>query len=67
MSKFLSWIDGRKTYIFNVGFIVYAAGAYYGVVPSVDETIAIMTLVLGNAITFRSATKKITDSYPLNK
>jgi hypothetical protein len=62
VSKLYKWVDGRKTYIFNTACIAYAILAFYNVVPSVSEATAALIVVVGNAITFRSAlTKGFTD------
>jgi len=62
MSNVLKWLNGRKTYIFNIACIVYAVLAFYNVVPSIDDATAAIVVIIGNAITFRSAlTKGVTD------
>jgi hypothetical protein len=62
MTKVLAWLDGRKTYILNAIYIAYAILAFYNVVPSIDETTAALVVIIGNAMTFRSAlTKGFTD------
>lgn len=58
MKQALAWVDGKKTYIFNAAVIVYAILAYFGAVPAVDEVAAAVVVIVGNAITFRSALKK---------
>ena len=63
MKEVIAWLDGKKTYIFNIAVIVYAVLAYFGMVPSIDEVAAGLVVVVGNAITFRSAIAKAFTDY----
>lgn len=55
----IEFLSGYKTYIFTALVVVYATLAHFGVVPSVDDTVAAIGIIAGYAITFRSAITKV--------
>lgn len=55
----LEFLVGKKTYLFTLFVVVYAALAHFGVVPSVDDTIGAIVIIAGYAITFRAAIAKV--------
>lgn len=59
MTSILEYLGGKKTYLFTAAVVIYAALAHFEVVPSVDDTIAAITIIVGYAITFRSAITKV--------
>lgn len=64
IKKVFEWLQGRKTYIFSIIVLAYAVGAYLGYLPEPEVAAGVLVVIVGYAVTFRSALRKFFEDVP---